>query len=187
MYKRFIALLGISLCSLEPAAGQTPAPRIVLTQERVAPIITMLPTVSIPVVTTSFPLYQDPGKLPVHFGYLFAGAAELDPGTELLPSLKRVKTFSYTQSSLPLIQLWSGRLQLDAFQNTVHIQNVMLGPLAYGLMPGFRSSRQGYPCALPSVHFSGLSLTFRFRRNARTGRPIQAWQRLSRIVGNVLN
>ena len=186
MYKRLITLLGIALCSLAPAAGQTPSPRIVLGQEHVAPIIT-LRTVSNPVPPSSFPLSQDPGKPPVHFSYLFAGAAELDPGTELLPSVKRVKTLFYTQSSLPLVQLWSGRFELDAFQNTVHIQNVLLGPLAYGGMQGFRSPRQGYPGRPPSVHFSGLSLTFHFGRNARTGRPIQTWRRLSRIVGNALN
>jgi len=132
-------------------------------------------------------LSQDPGKPPVHFSYLFAGAAELDSGTELLSSVKRVKTLFYTQSSLPLVQLWSGRLELDAFQNTLHIQNVLLGPLAYGSMQGFRSSRHGYPGGPPSVHFSGLSLTFHFGQNAQKGRPIEAWRRLSRMVDNVLN
>ena len=187
MYKRFITLLGLCLYSLVPAAGQTPAPRIVLAKEHVAPIITMLRTVSIPLPTTSFLLYQDPGKPPVHFGYLFSGATELDPGPEVLPSVKEVKTLFYTQSSLPLVQLWSGRLQLDAFQSTLHIQNVLLGPLAYGNMQGFRSPRQGYPGGPLSVHFSGLSLTFHFGRDARTGRRVQAWQRLSRIIGNALN
>jgi hypothetical protein len=187
MCKRFIALLGIFLCSLVPAAGQTAAPRIVLAQEYVAPIITMLRTVAIPVPPASFLLYQDPGRPPVHFSYLFAGATELDPGTELLLSVKKVKTLFYTQSSLSLVHLWSGRLQLDAFQNTVHIQNVLLGPLAYGNMQGFRSPRQASPGGPSSVHFSGLSLTIHFGRNAPTERPIQAWRRLSRIVGNVLN
>jgi hypothetical protein len=187
MYKRLITLLGIALCSLEPAAGQTPAPRIVPAQEHVAPIIAMLQTVSNPVPPSSFLLYPDSGKPPVHFNYLFAGATELDPGTELLPSVKKVKTLFYTQSSLPLVQLWSGRLELCAFQNTVHIQNVLLGPLAYGVMQGFRSSRRGYPGGPPSLHFSGLSLTFHFGRNVRTERSIKAWRRLSRMVGNVLN
>jgi hypothetical protein len=187
MHKRLIALLGISLCSLELAAGQTPAPRIVLAQEPLAPIMTILRTVPIPVPPTSFLLYQDSGKPPVHFNYLFAGPAEPDPGTELLPSVKKVKTLLYTQSSLPLVQLWGGRLQLEAFQSTLHLQSALLGTLAYGGMQGFRSPRQGYPGGPPSVHFSGLSVTFYFGRNARTGRPVQSWLRLSRIVGNVLN
>ena len=187
MYKRFITLLGISLGSLGPAAGQAPSPRVVLAQEQVAPITIMLRTVSIPWPTPSLLLYQDPGKPPVHFSYLFAGTTERDPGTELLPAVKKVKTLFYTQSSLPLVQLWSGRLELDAFQNTVHAQNVLLGPLAYGVIRGWRSPRQGYPGGPPSLHFSGLSLTFHFGRNAQTGRPIEAWRRLSRMVGNVLN
>ena len=37
--------------------------------------------------------------------------------------MRKVKTLFLMQSSLPLVQLWSGRLQLDAFQNTLHIQN----------------------------------------------------------------
>jgi hypothetical protein len=187
MYKRLITLLGIALCSLEPAAGQTPAPRIVVAQEHVAPIISMLRTVSNPAPPSSFLLYQDPGKPSVHFSYLFAGTTELGPGTELLPSVKKVKTLLYTQSSLPLVQLWSGRLELDAFQNTVHVQNVLLGPQAYGGMQGFRSSRLGYPGGPRSAHFSGLSLTVHFGRGAQTGGPVEAWRRLSRVVGNALN
>jgi hypothetical protein len=187
LYKPFITLLGISLCSLEPAAAQTPAPRIVLAQEQVAPIATILGTVSTPVPPTSLLLYQDLLKPPVHFSYLFAGATELDPGPQLLPSMKKVKTLFYTQTSLPLVQLWSGRLQVDAFQNTVHIQNVLLGPLACGGAQGLRFPRQGYPGGPPSLHFSGLSLTFYFGRNARREHPIQAWRRLSQVFGNVMN
>src|ERR1700720_1896075 len=186
MYKRLIMLLGVFLGSLMPAAGQTLAPRIALAREHVAPITTMLRTVSTPLPATSFLLYQDPGKSSARFSYRFAGANEVDPGMELLPQVKEVKTFLYTQSSLPLVQLWSGRLQLDAFQSTLHIQNVQLGPLAYGNMQGFRSPRQGYSGGLPSVHFSGLSLTFHFGRDVRTERPTQAWRHLSRIVATVL-
>jgi hypothetical protein len=180
MYKRLMTLLGIALGSLAPAAGQTPAPRVVLAPEHVAPILTMLRTVSNPAPPSSFLLYQDPGKPPVHFSYLFAGAAELDPATALLPSVTKVKTLFYTQSSLPLVQLWSGHLELDAFQNAVHMQNVLLGALAYGGIEGFRSSRLGYPGGPSSVHYSGLSMTFHFSRNARIGRPIQTWWHLLR-------
>ncbi len=187
MYKRFIVLLGIFLGSLVPAAGQTPTRGTALAPEHVAPIITMLRTVSAPVLATPFLANQDPGKSSAHFSYVFAGANERDPGMELLPPVKEVKTLFYTQSSLPLVQLWSGRLQLDGFQSTLHIQSVLLGPLAYGNMQGFRSPRQGYPGGLPSVHFSGLGLTFHFGRDVRTERPTQAWRRLSRIVATVLN
>jgi len=187
LYKLLIALLGIALCSLAAAAGQTPAPGIVLVEGHVAPLITMLRTVPNPVPLSAFLSYQDPGRPPVDFSYLFVRATQLNSGTEFLPAVKKVKTLFYTQSSLPLVQLWSGRLELDAFQNTVHFQNVLLGPLAYGCMQAFRSSRQGYPGGPPSVHFSGLSLTLHFGRNARTGHSVEAWRRLARMVDNVLN
>ena len=88
-----------------------------------------------------------------------------------------------TQSSLPLCQLWSGRLQLSAFQSTLHSQNAQLGPLGYGGMEGFRPTRQSYPGGPLSVHFSGFSLNFHFSRDSRTRYPTQVWRRLKRFVG----
>jgi hypothetical protein len=168
-YKRFIVLLGIFLGSCVPAAAQTPAPQIVLAQERVAPTITTHRTISTPLLTASL-LYQDPGKSPAHFSHLFAGVYERDNGMERFLTTEEVKTLFFTYSSLPLVQLLSGRLQLDAFQNTLHIQNL-----------------QPYPGSPRSVHLSGLSLSFHFGRDSWTGRPIQAWRCLPRIVGAVLN
>jgi hypothetical protein len=187
IYKRFTVLLGIFLGSLVPASGQTTAPRMALSQEDVTPVTTMLRTLPTPFPSTPLLLYQGPGKSPAHLSNLFAGANKIDPGMEILPPVKEVKTFLYTQSSLPLVQFWSGRLQLDAFQSTLHIQNVLLGPLAYGNMPGFRSLGHGYSGGLPSLRFSGLSLTFHFGRDAHRGHPTQTWRSLSRIVGAVLN
>jgi hypothetical protein len=77
--------------------------------------------------------------------------------------VREVRTLYFTQLTLPLVQLWSGRLQLNAFQNTLHIQN------------------------LRSVQLSGLGVSFHFSRDTRAGRPIRAWRGLSRIVGTVLN
>jgi hypothetical protein len=187
MDKRSIVLLGIFLGSHAPVAAQAPAPQIVLAEGHLAPIITMLRTVSTPLQTASFLLYQDPGKSPAHFSHVFAGAYEGDHRIARLPPMEEVKTLFFTQSSLPIVQLWGGRLQLDAFQSTFHIQNVqLLGPLGFRSTQGFRSARQGYSVGPRSVYFSGLSLSFHFGRDARTGRPIQAWRCLSRIVGNVI-
>jgi hypothetical protein len=162
-YKRFILLLGIFLGSHAPVLAQTPAPQIVPAQERVVPTMAMLRTVSTRLPTASFLLSQDPGRSPAHFSRLFAGAYERDHSLERLPHMEEVKTMFFKQSSLPLLQLWSRRLQLDAFQNTLNIQNPR------------------------SVHLSGLSLNFHFGRDAQTGRPPQALRCLSRIVGTVLN
>ena len=56
--------------------------------------------------------------------------------------MDEVKTLTLTQSSLPLFQLWGERLQLDAFQSTLHSHNVQLGPSGYGGIEGFRPTRQ---------------------------------------------
>jgi len=187
MYKPYILVLGMFLGSHVPVAGQTPAPQIVLAQEHRAQIMTMHRTVSTPLPAASFLLSQDPGKSPAHFSLLFARAYERDHSPERLPPMEGVRTFLFTQSGLPLVQLWGGRLQLDAFQSTLHMQNVQLGPLGYGVMQGFRPPRQSYPGGPYSVHLSGLSLSFHFGGDARTGRPPKVWRRLARIVGNVPN
>jgi hypothetical protein len=187
MYKRFILLLGMFLGSHAPMAGQTPVPQIVPTQEQSTRIMMAAWTVSIPLPTPSLPLSQDHVKFPAHFSLLFAGVSQRDPNLEHFSPMDEVKTLTLTQSSLPLFQLWGGRLLLGAFQSTLHSQNVQLGPLGYGGMEGFRPTRQSYPGGPPSVHFSGFSLSIQFGRDSRTGHPTQAWRRLTRFVGTVLN
>src|SRR6266852_1260767 len=186
MHKRFILLLGMLLGSQGPAAAQTLAPQIVLAQGNVAPILTMFRTVSTPLPAASFLLSQDPGKSRAHFSVVFAGAAEGDRNLKPLAPME-VRTLFITQSSLPLVQVWGGRLQLEAFQSTLHMQNVQLGPLGYGGLQGFRPPRQSYLGGPRSVELTGLSLTFHFGRDAWTGRPAHVWQRLTRIIGTVLN
>ena len=185
MYKRLIVLFGMFLGSHAPVVAQTPA-QMVLAQERVVPTITTPRTVSTSLLTASL-LHQDPKKSPAHFSHLFAGVYERDDSMEHLPPTEAVKTLFFTHSSLPLVELWSGRLRLEAFQNTLQIQNVQLGPLGIGGVLNFRPPRESYPGGPRSVHFSGLSLSFYFGRDARMGRPIQAWRCLPRFVGTVLN
>jgi hypothetical protein len=187
MYKRFILLLGIFLGSHVPAAGQTPVSQILLARGHGAQIMTIHRTVSSFLLARFSLPSQDPGKSPARFSLLFAGAYERDPSLEHLSPMDEVKTLTLTQSSLPLVQLWGGRLQLDAFQSTLHMQNVQIGPLGYGGMEGFPPSRQSYLGGPLSVRFSGLRLSFHFGQDSRTGRPTQSWRRLSRIVGTVLN
>ena len=187
MHKRLILLLGMFLGSHVPTAAQTPAPPIVAAQEHVAPVRMMLRTASTPLPTASFLWSQDPGKSPAHFSLLLAGAYVRDYSLEHLSPMDDITTLILTQSRLPLVQFWGGRLQLDAFQSTLHIQNGQLGPTFNGAMRGYHLSGQNYPGRQRSVHLSGLSLSFHFRRDARTGRPTQAWRRMTRFVGAVLN
>jgi hypothetical protein len=162
MCKGLVVLFGVFLCSQAPAVGQA-APRILLTRERVEPTMTTLRTVSGTLLTASFLMSRDAaGKSPAHFSRIFAGAHERTQGPELLP-IEDVKTVLFAESSLPLVQLWSRRLELDAFQNTLRIQTL-----------------QPYPGGPRSIHFSGLSLSFHFGRKAGTGRVTPAWRCLPR-------
>ena len=187
MYKPFVALLGILLGSHAPAAAQTPAPQLVLAQERAAPTMAMVPTVSTALAAGSTLVSQDTGKSPAHFNRLYLGAYERDPSLGQLLPMERVKNLFFTQVNLPLVQLWGGRLQLDAFQSTLHIQNAQLGLSDYGGTQGFRSAQQSYYGGPNSVRFSGLILGFHFGGDARAARPTGVLRRLTRIVGNVLN
>ena len=186
VYKPFIVLLGMFLSSHMPAAGQTTAPQIVLAREHVAPVIAILPRASTPLPATSFLLSRDPGKPNTHVRLLFEGAYERDYTLEHLSPMDEVKTLTLTQRSLPLVRLWGGRLQLEAFHSTPHIHNDQLGFFGGG-MPGVRLAGQRYPSGPRPLDLSGLSLSFHFSRDARTGHPAQLWRRLTRIVDSVLN
>jgi hypothetical protein len=135
----------------------------------------------------SFLLFRDAEKSNAHFSREFAGAYQRDYSLEHLSPMNEVRTLILTQSSLPLIQLWGGRLQLDAFQSTIRIQNEQLGLVGSGGIRGARLSGQSYPGGLRSVHLSGLSLSFRFGRDARTGHAAQLWRHVTRMMEAVLN
>jgi hypothetical protein len=170
-----------------PMVGQTLAPQIVAAQEHIAPVMTTLRTVSIPLSAAPFLQSQDPGKSLATFSLPFAGAYERYDGLLHLSQMVKVKTLTFTLSSLPLVQFWSGRFQLDAFQSTLHLENTQLGqPSRYGGMEGLRAPREGYLGGPLSVHFTGLSLSFHFGRDSRTRRPTQAWRRMKQVVGGVL-
>jgi len=186
-YKRFLVLLGIFLASHASALAQTPVPPVVPAQARIAPTVTLLRILPATAPTASFLRPQDPGNSPAQFSRVLAGAYENDQTLELLPPMEQVKTLFFRQSNLPLVQLWGGRLQLGAFQSTLHLQNAQLGPLNYRGMQDSHDSLQGFAGGPGSVHLSGLSLSFHFGGAARSGHPIQPWQRLSRLVGNAMN
>ncbi|MGA8223551.1 MAG: hypothetical protein WB780_18020 [Candidatus Acidiferrales bacterium] len=187
MCKRLIVLLGMFLGSHAPAVAQTATTQIFLTQDRVAPTLTILRMGSATMPTTFLQLHQDPAKSHAQFSPLVAGAYEPNHIMGRLPPTEEVKTLFFMQSSLQLIQLWSGRLRLDGFTGTLNMQNVQLGPSASGGLLDFRPSRISYPGGPRSVGLYGVSLSFNFGRNARTGRPPQVWSCLSRIVRSVRN
>src|SRR5438270_13055322 len=166
MRNRLLLLLGLFLGSLVPAVAQTPAPWNVLAQEHVAPIITMLPTVSTPLPAASF-LLSKGEKSNARFSLMFAGAYKRDHSLEHLLPMNEVKTLTLTRSSLPLVQLCRGRLQLDASHSTLPIRDALLNPFDNGRRPASHPPGRSYPGVPPSVTLSGVSLAVHFARNAQ--------------------
>jgi len=183
MRKRFILLLGVVLGSYVPMSAQTPAPQTIPAQDRTVMSMTVVPTAPAPVFAASFLLPENSEKSAASFSYLFARAYERDQRLEDLKSLspiREVKTLFLTQSMLPLLQLWGGRLRLDGFTSRLQMQSVQLGPSAAGGLLDFRPL-QGYQGGPRSIGFRGVSLSFHFGRDAQIGRPAQIWQSLARI------
>jgi hypothetical protein len=185
VYKQFILLLGMFLCANVATAAQMNALQIVPAQEAITPISAVLRTVPMPVPAVRFRPSTNRGKSVFHFSYSLARPYARDHSLqdlESLSSMREVKTLFSTRSSLPLVELWGGRLRLDGFTNTLDMQNVQLGPSGGGSLQDFRLRRQNYPDEPRSVTLDGVSLTFHFGRSARIGRPVQIWRCLARIV-----
>jgi hypothetical protein len=185
MHKRFILVPAIFLGSYVPTGAQTPSPQILPAQVRVAPIVTMVPTVPAPFFFPSFLLSEKPGKSAAHFSYLFVRSFKRNQSLEILSPIRESKTLFLTQSSLPLVQLWGGRLRLDGFKSDLNMQNVQLGPSGAGGLLDYHPQRLGYPGGPRSVGIYGVSLSFHFGRDAQIGRPTQIWRCVARIAGQV--
>ena len=180
-----VLLLGLVLGSFLPTmSAQTPAPQTIPAQDRTVISMTMVPTSPVPSFAAPFLRPENPGKSAAPFSHVFSRAYERDPGLEglnRLSPIREVKTLFLTQSMLPLLQLWGGRLRLDGFTSTLHMQNVQLGPSAAGRLLDFRPQRLSSPGGPRSIGFYGVSLSFHIGRDAQIGRPGQIWQSLARI------
>jgi hypothetical protein len=178
-------LLGMLLSNCVLTVAQIPAVQIASTREPIAPITTMAQMVSAPLLARAPLLVAKPAKYPDHCNYTFAGVYERDQGLdglEMLSQIREVKTLFIAMSSLPLLNLWGGRLRFDGFTSTIDTQNVQLGPSAGGGLEDFRPPRQTSSVESRSIDRYGLSLSFHFGRGARIGRPAQGWHSLARVL-----
>jgi hypothetical protein len=125
--QRLILLPLSLLCSHASTAAQVPQTRIVLAQEHTAPILARLPTASSAVRAASFLLSKKHGNPTPQVSFQLAGDEKFALKNVSL-SLDHFRTSILTQSGMPLIEFFASRLQLDAFQNTFHVQNVQLSP-----------------------------------------------------------
>ena len=179
-------LLGMFMGS-QAAAGQISAPRSVPAQKPVAPVITVFRAESKTLLPPSFLLSQDRENTFAHTSLRYPETYERDDVLARLSPVIKLKTLILTQVSLPLVQLWDGKLELEAFQSTLRIQNVQFGALGNGAMPDSRLPQQNFAGGLRSVHLSGVSLKFHFGHVERMPRPTQAWRCVPRMVAALLN
>jgi hypothetical protein len=186
IHKRFILLLGM-LMSGQAAAGQISGVQIAPAQKPVAPVITVFRPDTKTLSAPSFLLSQDRENTLAHISLRFSGLDERDQVLERLLPVIKVKTLILTQVSVPLVELWNGKLELGAFQSTLRTQNVQLGALGYAAMRDFPLPQQNFPGGLRAIHLTGFSLNFHFGRVEGTRRPTQAWRCVPRIVAALLN
>lgn len=185
MHKRFILLFGMFMGS-QAAAGQISVLRIAPAQKPVAPVIVVFGREPKTLSASSFLLSHERENTFAHTNLRFSGREERHQALERLLPVIKVKTLILTQVSLPLVELWSGKLELDAFQSTLRTQNVQLGPLGYAALPDFLLPQQNFAGGLPAIHLSGLRLTFHFGRVDGTRRPTRAWRCVPPIVAALL-
>jgi len=171
----------------QAAAGQISALQFDPAQKPVAPIIMVFRAQSKTLFAPSFLLSQDRGNTLAHISLRFSGFEERDQVVERLLPVIKVRTLILTQVSLPLVELWNGKLELGAFQSTLRTQSVQVGALGYAAMRDFPLPQQNFPGGLRAIHLSGLSLSFHFGRAEGTRRPTQAWRCVPRIVAALLN
>jgi hypothetical protein len=171
----------------QAAAGQMSAQRSVPAQKPVARLSTAFRAESKTLLPPPFLLSQDRENTFAYASLRYPGPYEHDLGLERLSPVTKLRTLILTQVSLPLVQLWDGKLELEAFQSTLRLQNVQFGALGYGGMPDSRLPQQNFPGGSRSVHLSGVSLKFHFGRFERTRRPTQAWRCVPRMVAVLLN
>lgn len=184
MTKLFV-LLGLLLSSHLPTSAQTLAPEIAPVQVLIAPPLAMVRTVPATLLVASFLPPENAGQSAALLNYQFEVAYEPDYVLESLESLSQmhqVKTVFLTESSVPLVQLWGGRVRFDGFTSILHAQTVQFSPTAAGVPQDFRPPRQSYVGGPRSVDLYGVSLSFHFGRDAQIGHPTQIWRRVARIV-----
>lgn len=173
MQHQLILVVGMLLSSCLLAEAQTPfTTQVFLPPARPEPTVAVLPAPPTHPLPTVFQSVQLSTRPVTHLSDFLNAAHDPDRSLDRLSPVERNKTIFVSQSLLPLVQFWSGRVQLGASISTLHMENfiVSLGHLG--------SSR--------SVDHYGVSLAFQFGRGARTGGPTQVWRRMTQLVGAVL-
>ena len=152
----------------------------------VAQIATIARSVSAAAPVKFMLRYRDSRQSAGHVNYLPGGEYELDASLDSMLPIATVKSLAFASSSLSLLKLLGGKVELNAFQSTLPLQYAQLGPTG-NAGRDFRLPQQGYPGQARALHLSGISLNFHIGGNWRSESPMQTWRYLPRILSAVFN
>jgi hypothetical protein len=180
MQRQLILVAGLLLSGCVPAGAQTLATQVLLAQARPAPtttvLISALPIPFLPNAPLASERQRKPVAPPTVF---FIPAYEPEHSLEDQPLIEATWTPFLTESHLVVAQFWRGHLQLDGVEGTLHMQNPHFG------LPGSGPPTSHDQAGLAnSFNLDGVSLVFRFGRDAQTERAPPIWRCLARIRGD---
>jgi len=168
IHNQLILVLGALLSScLLGAAAAPPTTQDRQWEERSGAIVTLFRAVPTPVTQSTLLLSWPPAKPPAYLTPVSAATKNPACGLQCLFSAEVLRTPFVEQVRVTVVRLWGGRLQLGGFASTSRTENVLLSFSGSGgpALPGVR---------VPRANRSyGLSLTFRFGRDAHAGRGVE--------------
>jgi hypothetical protein len=179
MQHQLILVVGLLLGSCLPGEAQTLPTRVFVAR----------PELTMTLVRTSLNLTPQkasltagqPRKPVAQFTVLIIPAYVPDRRPESQSLREVVRTPLLTESRMTIAQFCRGRLQLDRFESTLHMQNVHLGPPGFGGLSPIHDQAG----LASSASLQGISLVFRFGRNAQVRSQAQIWRCLGLIRGNI--
>jgi hypothetical protein len=116
----------VFLSSCLSGEAQTLATQVFPPQARPEPTMAMFrapPTHPLPTVFRSVQLSTKPVA---HLSFLLITAHSPDRSLDSLSPVESNATLFGSQALLPVVQFWSGRLQLGASESTLHMENVIM-------------------------------------------------------------
>lgn len=96
-------------------------------------------------------------------------------------SLRTNDTVFVSQSRVPLVHFWGGRLQIAGISSTVNMENVLLGPAAQGALQSLRFTQQARFSAAHAIDLYGVSVGFRWTPSDEVAGRAPIWRVIESI------
>jgi hypothetical protein len=169
------------MCSCFSAEAQTSAKEIFPAQPPSAPMTLLFQpsprNYSSPKVFLVIGLFP---QSPDRFTGISTGTYALESSLESRFSITEDRTPFITESTMPVAELWGGRLQLEGFHSTL-TRDPQFASSGVGRVS--RPASHDQADVNRSVDLDGLSIRFDFRKGP-SGRPTRIWRCFGRILDN---